>query len=112
MRLDTLLFLLVLCDDKAAAVQKSYANAEKRLLAGKLQFARIRILERRMTTQRLLGRSHDTQAATLHAGNPPVAKDGSKMVEGEAVLGAFKYSFAARVRRHMATAQTLFKRTV
>ncbi len=51
-------------------------------------------------------------AATLRAGNPPVAKDGSKMVEGEAVLGAFKYSFAARVRRHMVTVQTLFKRAV
>lgn len=49
-------------------------------------------------------------AATLHAGNPAVAKDGSKMIEGEAVLGAFKYSFVARVHRHMVTVQTLYKR--
>ncbi len=49
-------------------------------------------------------------AATLRAGNPAVARDGSKFLEGDVVLGAFKYSFVARVRRHMVTVQTLYKR--
>jgi len=48
--------------------------------------------------------------AELRTGNPPVARDGTKLIEGEALIDGWVYGFAARVRRLHVVPQTLFKR--
>lgn len=50
--------------------------------------------------------------ARLRPGDPPVAADGSKVVEGEAVLGGVVYHLVARVRRNHIVPLTMFKRAV
>ena len=50
--------------------------------------------------------------AKLTLGNPPVAKDGSKVLEGEVVLGGVVYHLVARVRRKHVVPFTMFKRAV
>jgi hypothetical protein len=49
-------------------------------------------------------------AATFAPGNPPVARDGSKLIQGSAVLGEFEYGFIARVRKKHVVPQSLWKR--
>jgi SPP1 gp7 family putative phage head morphogenesis protein len=50
--------------------------------------------------------------AQLALGDPPIAKDGSKVLEGEVILGGIVYHLAARVRRKHIVPFTMFKRPV
>lgn len=50
--------------------------------------------------------------AKLVLGDPPVAKDGSKVLVGEVVLGGVVYHLAVRVRRKHVVPFTMFKRAV
>lgn len=50
--------------------------------------------------------------AKLKPGVPPVAKDGSKVVEGEVLLGGVTYHLVAKVRRRDVVPLTMYKRAV
>lgn len=50
--------------------------------------------------------------AKLTAGDPPIAKDGSKVVEGTVILDGIVYHLVARVRRKDVVPLTMFKRAV
>ena len=50
--------------------------------------------------------------ANFKLGDPPIAKDGSKVLEAEVVLGGVVYHLAARVRRKHIVPLTMFKRAV
>ena len=50
--------------------------------------------------------------AKLSLGDPPIAKDGSKVLVGEVVLGGVVYHLAVRVRRKHVVPFTMYKRAV
>ena len=49
-------------------------------------------------------------ASVLRAGDPPVARDGTRMLAGEVELFGWRYTFAAKVRRRDVVLHTLYKR--
>lgn len=50
--------------------------------------------------------------ATLKAGTPDKAPDGVRLIQGEVVLGAYHYTFVAKVGKYLVTLYSLFKRLV
>ena len=51
-------------------------------------------------------------AARLEAGVPAKAPDGSRLVQGEVVFGAYRYTFAAKVGKYLVTLYSMYKRPV
>jgi len=50
--------------------------------------------------------------AKLKPGDPPIAKDGSKVLEGTVILEGVEYTLIARVRRRDVVPLTMYKRAV
>lgn len=50
--------------------------------------------------------------AEMKPGNPPVAKDGTKLIEGEVVFGGYVYTIIAKVRKFLIVPFTMYKREI